>query len=156
MNETIFRSEDYDKYIDAPFTDVEIKTGAQLLARYERHTHDDRYYTESETDTKLSEKAASSQTHTKAQISDFPTLGTASSKDVASSGNASTSQVVMGNDTRLTDSRKASDVSAWAKASTKPSYTPKEVGAVTAVVMNESDYKKLGSSYDSNTIYFTK
>ena len=43
MNATIFRSEDYDKYIDAPFTDVEIKTGAQLLARYERHTDDDRY-----------------------------------------------------------------------------------------------------------------
>lgn len=120
------------------------------------HTHDDRYYTETEIDTKLKGKAASSHTHTKAQITDFPTLGTASSKDVASSGNASTSQVVMGNDTRLTDSRKASDVSAWAKASTKPSYTPKEVGAVAAIVMNESDYKKLGSSYDSNTIYFTK
>ena len=43
MNEIIFRSEDYDKYIDTPFTDVEIKTGAQLLARYERHTDDDRY-----------------------------------------------------------------------------------------------------------------
>ena len=120
------------------------------------HTHDDRYYTETEINTKLNGKANSSHTHTKAQISDFPTLGTASSKNVASSGNASTSQVVMGNDTRLTDSRKASDVSAWAKASTKPSYTPKEVGAVAAIVMNESDYKKLDSSYDSNTIYFTK
>lgn len=43
MNETIFRSKAYDKYIDAPFTDVEIKTGAQLLARYERLTDDDRY-----------------------------------------------------------------------------------------------------------------
>lgn len=43
MNETIFRSEAYDKYTDAPFTDVEIKTGAQLLARYERLTDDDRY-----------------------------------------------------------------------------------------------------------------
>ena len=59
-------------------------------------------------------------------------LGTASKKDVASSGNASTSQVVMGNDTRLTDARKASDVSAWAKASTKPSYTASEIGAATA------------------------
>lgn len=43
MNATIFRSEDYDKYIDTPFTDVEIKTGAQLLARYERYADDDRY-----------------------------------------------------------------------------------------------------------------
>ena len=34
-----------------------------------------------------------------------PSLGTASSKDVASSGNASSTQVVLGNDSRLTDSR---------------------------------------------------
>ncbi|MBP5596972.1 MAG: hypothetical protein J6Y02_16430 [Pseudobutyrivibrio sp.] len=34
-----------------------------------------------------------------------PTLGTAAAKDIPSSGNASTAQVVMGNDTRLTDSR---------------------------------------------------
>lgn len=62
-------------------------------------------------------------------LSNTPTLGTASMKNVASSGNASNSQVVMGNDTRLTDSRPASDVSAWAKASTKPTYTASEVGA---------------------------
>ena len=42
---------------------------------------------------------------TKSQVSDFPTLGTAAAKDVPSSGNASTTQVVMGNDTRLTDAR---------------------------------------------------
>lgn len=59
-------------------------------------------------------------------------LGTAAYKDVPSSGNASTSQVVMGNDTRLTDARPASDVSAWAKASTKPTYTASEVGAIAA------------------------
>lgn len=39
------------------------------------------------------------------QILNKPTLGTAASKDVAASGNASASQVVMGNDTRLTDAR---------------------------------------------------
>jgi hypothetical protein len=33
------------------------------------------------------------------------------------------------NDTRLSDARPASDVSAWAKASTKPTYTHSEVGA---------------------------
>lgn len=64
-------------------------------------------------------------------LSDKPTLGTASAKDVAATGNASASQVVMGNDTRLSDARKASDVSAWAKASTKPTYTASEVGAYT-------------------------
>lgn len=49
----------------------------------------------------------------------------------------------------------ASDVANWAKAHEKPIYTHKEVGAVAAIVMNESDYKNL-SSYDDNTIYFTK
>lgn len=65
-------------------------------------------------------------------LSNQPTLGTASAKDVPSSGNASTSQVVMGNDTRLSDSRNAKDVSSWAKASTKPTYTYSEVGAAAA------------------------
>lgn len=66
-------------------------------------------------------------THTRTDITD---LGTAAAKDVPTSGNASTSQVVMGNDTRLTDSRNAADVYSWAKASTKPSYTASEVGAI--------------------------
>ena len=35
-----------------------------------------------------------------------------------------------GNDSRLSDSRNAKDVYAWAKASTKPSYTASEVGAI--------------------------
>lgn len=61
------------------------------------HTHDDRYYTESEINTKLNAKANSSHTHTKAQITDFPT------------------------------SMPASDVYAWAKQSSKPSYTISEV-----------------------------
>ncbi len=38
-------------------------------------------------------------------IKNKPTLGTASGKDVPTSGNASSSQVVMGNDSRLSDSR---------------------------------------------------
>ena len=63
-------------------------------------------------------------------LTDKPTLGTASEKDIATSGNASSTQVVMGNDTRLSDSRNAADVSAWAKASTKPTYTASEVGAI--------------------------
>lgn len=81
-----------------------------------------------EIDTAIAGKSPTGHTHTKSDITDFPALGTASAKDVASTGNASTSQVVMGNDSRLTDARKASDVSAWAKASTKPAYTASEVG----------------------------
>ena len=42
---------------------------------------------------------------TTSQITNFPTLGTASTKDVPASGDASTTEVVMGDDTRLTDSR---------------------------------------------------
>ena len=81
-----------------------------------------------EIDTAIAGKSPTGHTHTKSDITDFPTLGTASAKDVASTGNASATQVVMGNDTRLTDARKASDVPAWAKASTKPTYTASEVG----------------------------
>lgn len=61
------------------------------------HTHDDRYYTESEINTKLNAKANSIHTHTKAQITDFPT------------------------------SMPASDVYSWAKAASKPSYAISEV-----------------------------
>lgn len=71
---------------------------------------------------------------TKSQVSDFPTLGTASTKDVPTTGNASSTQVVMGNDSRLTDARNAADVSAWAKASTKPTYTASEVGAIASTL----------------------
>ena len=78
--------------------------------------------------------ADSVHTHAMEEITDLPELGTAAIKDVATSGNASTTQVVMGNDTRLTDARKASDVSAWAKASTKPTYTADEVGAIAATL----------------------
>lgn len=75
-------------------------------------------------------------------------LGTAAKKDVAASGNASITQVVMGNDTRLTDARKASDVSAWAKASTKPTYTASEVDAYTKT---ETDTKLNGKANSSHT-----
>ena len=57
-------------------------------------------------------------------------LGSAATKNVPTSGNASTTEVVLGNDSRLTDARNAADVSAWAKAATKPTYTASEVGAL--------------------------
>lgn len=95
----------------------------------------------------LKDKADKDHKHTKSDITDFPTLGTASSKDVATSGNASVSQVVMGNDTRLTDSRKASDVSAWAKSSTKPTYTASEVGAYTKTETDTKLNDKANSSH---------
>ena len=63
-----------------------------------------------------------------ADLENKPTLGTAAAKDVASSGDASSTEVVMGNDSRLTDARDAADVYSWAKAETKPTYTASEVG----------------------------
>lgn len=71
-------------------------------------------------------------------IKNKPTLGTASAKDVAASGDASATQVVMGNDSRLTDARNAADVSAWAKADTKPTYTASEVGLGNVVNTGDS------------------
>ena len=43
--------------------------------------------------------------HAVADITDFPVLGTAASKDVPASGDAGNNEVVMGNDSRLTDAR---------------------------------------------------
>lgn len=63
---------------------------------------------------------------------DSSSLGTAAALNVATSGDASTTEVVKGDDSRLTDARNAADVSAWAKASTKPTYTAAEVGAIDA------------------------
>lgn len=63
----------------------------------EDHNHDDRYFTETEMNSKLAGKANSSHKHKKADITDFPT------------------------------SMPASDVPAWAKASSKPSYSWSEI-----------------------------
>ena len=57
-------------------------------------------------------------------------LGTAAYKNIPSTGDAGASEVVIGSDSRLSDSRAASDVYPWAKAATKPSYTANEVGAI--------------------------
>lgn len=62
------------------------------------HTHDDRYFTETEMNAKLADKVGKIHTHAKADITDFPT------------------------------SMPASDVSAWAKQASKPAYTKAEVG----------------------------
>ena len=66
----------------------------------------------------------------------FGKLGTASAKDIAESGDASESEIVMGNDSRLTDARNAADVPEWAKAETKPAYTASEVGAIPTTAIN--------------------
>jgi len=80
-------------------------------------------------------------------LTDKPTLGTAAAQDVGAFATAAqgtdartplthahapadvTGTAVVTADTRLSDARPASDVSTWAKAGTKPSYTASEVGA---------------------------
>jgi len=82
-------------------------------------------------------------------LTNKPTLGTSAAKDIPATGNASAIEVVYGTDTRLTDSRQASDVSAWAKAPTKPTYTNTEVGAAATVHTHAiSDTTGLQTSLD--------
>ena len=80
-------------------------------------------------------------------------LGTASAKNVSTSGDAGNNEVVLGNDTRLSDPRNAKDVYSWAKAENKPSYTKSEVGL--GNVDNTSDATKktnfTGSIASGNT-----
>ena len=81
--------------------------------------------------TALDGKAASSHTHTKSQITDFPT------------------------------SLPASDVYAWAKASTKPTYTANEVGALKAYNLqyklpaNNGGWHKIAKITNTPTPYWS-
>ena len=61
------------------------------------------------------------------EFGDYSGLGTAAYKNVPTSGDAATTEVVMGDDSRLTDARNAADVSSWAKAANKPSYVGSEI-----------------------------
>lgn len=69
---------------DRYYTESEMDTKLAGKAN-SSHAHDDRYYTESEMDTKLAGKAASSHTHTKSQITDFPSTMTPSAHNQAAS-----------------------------------------------------------------------
>lgn len=72
------------------------------------HHHDDRYYTESEIDQKLNQKANTEHTHTKSQITDFPTA------------------------------MPASDVYERAKQVNKPSYTISEIQGLQEALNNKA------------------
>lgn len=71
-------------------------------------------------DDALAAKAAVSHTHTKSQISDFPT------------------------------SMPASDVSAWAKATSKPTYTASEVGATTKEYVDSAIQTAIGDAMEAS------
>ena len=59
-----------------------------------------------------------------------------------------------GNDSRLSDSRNAKDVYSWAKASTKPSYTYSEVGAMPAPLFITTSNTSASDAltYDTTTL----
>ena len=64
----------------------------------------------------------------------YSDVGAAPSSTVTFPGFGTTSLLAcVGNDARLSDSRPASDVYAWAKGATKPTYTAAEVGALASV-----------------------
>lgn len=125
------------------------------------HTHDDRYYTESEIDSKLSGKANSSHTHDLSTMINSLLIGTDTPSDnayyISQHANGGTTNTLYfrrpvsalwsyikgkadkvyaaithtHTKSQITDfptSMPASDVSPWAKASSKPSYTKSEVG----------------------------
>lgn len=75
-----------------------------------------------------------------AYIFNKPTIGTSAALNVPAVGNASSSEVVKGNDTRLTNARPASDVYPWAKAENPPAVTKADVGL--GNVDNTSDLNK--------------
>ena len=81
------------------------------------------YYTESEIDTKLGGKANSSHSHTKSQITDFPS------------------------------SLPASDVHAWAKAASKPSYAWSEITGKPGTFAPSSHTHAAGQTSLNKTLY---
>lgn len=83
-------------------------------------------------------KASSKPSYSASEISG---LGTAATKDVPSSGNASSTQVVMGSDTRLTNSRPSSDVvQTYSSTSTVP-ISGKGVAAALATLPSPMVFK---------------
>lgn len=120
------------------------------------HTHSESDITNLATD--LAGKAPTSHTHTKSQISDFPTTMT-----------PSTHSHIKTDITDFPSSMPASDVYAWAKSSTKPTYTASEVGAsatghshtkndindfpTLAVVATSGDYNDLSNKPTTSAVF---
>ena len=97
------------------------------------HTHDDRYYTETEVDTKLSGKAPISHTHTKSQITDFSHV----------------------HDDRYYTESEINNL-LGGKANASHTHTPSSIGAATAltttVTVPNTNWSTSSSSYYTKTV----
>jgi len=70
-------------------------------------------------------------------VTEILNIGTAAERNVPLTGDATNNEVVLGNDSRLTDARIAADVYDWAKQPTKPGYDSTEIiGAGTVISYN--------------------
>jgi trimeric autotransporter adhesin len=82
-------------------------------------------------------------------LSGKPTLGTSSTKDAPTTGNASSTQVVLGNDTRLSDARTPSSTLAHAAshaAGVKASYNDQVAGMTANVFIRANNVGTAGNS----------
>lgn len=119
------------------------------------HTHDDRYYTETEINSKLNGKANSSHTHTKAQITDFPaslknptaltiqTNGTTAATydgSAAKTVNVTKSNIGLGNVDNTADANKSVK---YATSAGSASTATKATTAGTADKANSVDWSKV-------------
>ena len=77
---------------------------------------------------------------------DITGLGTASTKDAPTTGNASSSQVVLGNDTRLTNSRTPTSHAASHAAGIKASYNDQVAGMTANVFIRANNAGTAGNS----------
>lgn len=113
-------------------------TAGEVGASPSNHNHDSAYQPKGS-------YAASNHNHTGVYEPVF-------SKNSAFNKNFGTSEgtVCQGNDSRLSNARPASDVPAWAKAGTKPTYTASEVGAAASNHNHDSAYQSKGSYAAAN------
>ena len=140
-------------YNDTLYTVTSAITVGDTLTVGTNITASDSIVDQLDTKANSSDLATVATTGAYSDLSGKPTLGTAAEKNVPASGDASTTEVVMGDDTRLSNARNAADVSAWAKAANKPTYNGAEILTSTAKTgtaqLSISDTVASGTSMDN-------
>ena len=124
----------------------------QYLSSLPSHNHDDRYYTESEVDTALNGKANSSHTHTKSQITDFPSIPSKTSELTNDSGFLTSHQDITGKEDK---SNKVTSISSSSTDTQYPSAKAVDTYVTDSIEskLAKSDTKTLDSQYMAYGIY---